>query len=543
MDVQQEHPVALGLTTAEAETRRRRGEANTGVEGTTRSYAGILRTNVFSFFNTILFVIGAALLVLGRYSDALISVGLGLINAVISAVQEIRAKRKLDRLQLLDRAAVVVVRDGREVEVAPDTVVRGDVLRVRPGDQIVVDGPLLEGRTEADESLLTGESDPVVKEPGDELRSGSLCVAGAGHQLARDVGPASYAGRLTAEARRVTTDPTPLQRRIDVRRPAGDRPDRADEQRDPRAGRAGGVQPPAGRADHGRAVRAGALRAVLPHRPRLHRRRRPDRRVRRARAAGQRRRVGQQRRRRVHRQDRDIDHRAAHAQGGRAAPAGRGGPGGDPRDVRPQRHHSEPHHRSPGSRPGVVVTTGGAVDRPRRGAVHVVAALVRAGHGRRHVGAGCAGGARPAPHHAAARERRERTHRARAARARARPGRGPVRRAARCGGRPALPALEPVAIVALADELRPDVAETISRFRADGVALKVLSGDDPRTVAALATQAGLDVGEPVPGAALDGLDDPALDRLVARRACSAASPPSTRNGSCARCAARGTTSR
>ena len=144
MDVQQEHPVALGLTTAEAETRRRRGEANTGVEGTTRSYAGILRTNVFSFFNTILFVIGAALLVLGRYSDALISVGLGLINAVISAVQEIRAKRKLDRLQLLDRAAVVVVRDGREVEVAPDTVVRGDVLRVRPGDQIVVDGPLLE---------------------------------------------------------------------------------------------------------------------------------------------------------------------------------------------------------------------------------------------------------------------------------------------------------------------------------------------------------------------------------------------------------------
>ena len=83
-------------------------------------------------------------------------------------------------------------------------------------------------------------------------------------------------------------------------------------------------------------------------------------------------------------------------------------------------------------------------------------------------------------------------------------------------GRPALPTLEPVAVVALADELRPEVAETITRFGADGVALKVLSGDDPRTVAALATQAGLDVGDPVPGAALDGLDDPALDRLVAR---------------------------
>jgi cation-transporting ATPase E len=83
-------------------------------------------------------------------------------------------------------------------------------------------------------------------------------------------------------------------------------------------------------------------------------------------------------------------------------------------------------------------------------------------------------------------------------------------------GRPALPGLDPVAIVALADELRPEVAETIARFRADAVALKVLSGDNPRTVAALATQAGLDVGEPVPGAALDGLDEQALDRLVAR---------------------------
>ena len=167
-----------GLSAAEAQERRGRGEANTAVSGTTRSYAQILRSNVFSFFNTILFVIGIALLVLGRYSDALISVGLGLVNAVISAVQEIRAKRKLDRLQLLDRAPVTVVRDGREVEVAPEEVVRGDVLRVRPGDQIVVDGPLLDGRVEADESLLTGESDPVAKDPGDELRSGSLCVGG-----------------------------------------------------------------------------------------------------------------------------------------------------------------------------------------------------------------------------------------------------------------------------------------------------------------------------------------------------------------------------
>jgi magnesium-transporting ATPase (P-type) len=104
MDLQLDHAPVTGLTEAEAEARRRRGEANTAVSGHTRSYATILRTNVFNFFNVILFVIGIALLALGRYSDALISVGLGLINAVISAVQEIRAKRKLDRLQLLDQA-------------------------------------------------------------------------------------------------------------------------------------------------------------------------------------------------------------------------------------------------------------------------------------------------------------------------------------------------------------------------------------------------------------------------------------------------------
>jgi cation-transporting ATPase E len=83
-------------------------------------------------------------------------------------------------------------------------------------------------------------------------------------------------------------------------------------------------------------------------------------------------------------------------------------------------------------------------------------------------------------------------------------------------GRPRLPALEPVGIVALADELRPDVAESVRRFTEDGVAIKVLSGDDPRTVAAIATQAGLPAGEPVAGAELDRLDDAALDRLVAR---------------------------
>jgi cation-transporting P-type ATPase E len=208
--------VPAGLSQAEAEARRRRGEGNVAVSASSRSYARILRTNVFSFFTVILFVIGAALLALGRYNDAFTSVGLGLVNAAISAVQEIRAKRKLDRLQLLGRSRVTVLRDGRETSVAQEDVVRGDVLRVRPGDQVVVDGPLLDGgRVEVDESLLTGESEPQLRGPGEDLLSGSSCVGGGGSQLARDVGASSYASRLTAEARQASTDTTPLQRRIE----------------------------------------------------------------------------------------------------------------------------------------------------------------------------------------------------------------------------------------------------------------------------------------------------------------------------------------
>ena len=103
---------------------------------------------MFNLYNTILFGIGGALLALGRYSDALISAGLGVLNAVISAVREMRAKRQLYRLQLLERSPVVVVRDGRDTEVMPEDVVRGDVVRVRSGDQLVVDGPVLEGAVE-----------------------------------------------------------------------------------------------------------------------------------------------------------------------------------------------------------------------------------------------------------------------------------------------------------------------------------------------------------------------------------------------------------
>jgi cation-transporting ATPase E len=504
-----------GLTGAEAEARRRRGEANTAVQGGSRSYAEILRTNVLSFFNLILFVIGAALLSLGRYSDALISVGLGLINAVISAAQEIRAKRKLDRLQLLDRTGVLVVRDGHEVEVPPGEVVRGDVVRVRPGDQIVVDGPLLiGGRVEADESLLTGESDPVVKHPGDELRSGSLCVAGDGHQQARDVGVHSYAGRLTAEARRATTDRTPLQRGIEfiVRLVMA-----------LTALMSGCILAQAalegfsvlrvvqitavlsGLVPYGLfflialAYTAGAVRIA-----------RCGALVQQVNAVESVSNVdvictdktgtlttGQLTLEELVPLGEHEYNESAEALGGLAhnavtanltALAIAGSLSGPVWEVRDEVPFSSSLRWS-----GMVTEAGTWV----LGAPDALAARLR--------------------QQVPAAEVTDRTGRGLRVLllARAEDPDAGLRDAA---GRPDLPMLIPVALAVLADELRADVVATVARFHADGVEVKVLSGDDPRTVAAIAARAGLAGSAPVPGADLDDLDDPALDRLVARTA-------------------------
>jgi cation-transporting ATPase E len=513
MDLRLEPAPPLGLTAAEAEARRRRGEANTAVGGATRSYAQILRVNVFSFFNTVLFVIGVALLVLGRYSDALVSVGLGLINAVISAIQEIRAKRKLDRLQLLDRARVVVVRDGREFEVTVDEVVRGDVVRVRPGDQIVVDGPLLEdGRVEADESLLTGESDPVIKNPGDDLRSGSLCVAGDGRQLARDVGAHSYAGRLTAQARQTTTDKTPLQRRIEfvVRLVIA-------------------LTVLMSGAILGQAVISGltllrtvqitaVLSGLIPYGLFLL--------------------------------------IAVAYTGGAAAIAKRGAlvqqvnavesvsnvdvVCTDKTGTLTTGQLTVAHVHALGAYDAVAVEnllgrlarsvtttnlTTAALAAALPGSAWPVRDEVPFSSSRRWSGVTTEDtswvlGAPDvlAPHlrgSAPTGVIDELTERGLRVLMLAR-GAEAGGRLHGAGGRAALPPLEPVGLVALADELRPEVAESIKRFQAGGVALKVLSGDNPRTVSALAAQAGLAGGEPVSGPALDDLDDVALDRLVAR---------------------------
>ena len=205
-----------GLSEEEATARRARGEGNDFEVEASRGYIDIVRANLFSFFNNLLFVIGAALIVLDRFYDAMTSVGLALVNAVISTAQELRAKRQLDRIALLARPTVTLVRSGSERSADPAEIVKGDIIRLKAGDQVVVDGTVVgSGQVEIDESLLTGESDSMPKRAGDDLLSGSYCVSGDGYYRAERVGRDSHANRLTASARQFVVIKTPLQRQID----------------------------------------------------------------------------------------------------------------------------------------------------------------------------------------------------------------------------------------------------------------------------------------------------------------------------------------
>lgn len=203
-----------GLTAAEVARRRAAGQGNPPARPTTRSYFQILRENVFTFVNNVLFGLGIALVLVGRPLDALVSVGVVVLNTLVSVVQEVRAKRTLDRIALLTRAKAAVVRDGQRVEVTPEELVLGDLLQLALGDQVVLDGRVLDGQLEMDESLITGESEPVAKKPGDLVYSGTFCAAGNGFYEATAIGEASLANRITTGARSFRRVLTPLEKQV-----------------------------------------------------------------------------------------------------------------------------------------------------------------------------------------------------------------------------------------------------------------------------------------------------------------------------------------
>ncbi len=204
-----------GLTAAEVAERVRLGQTNAEGAPSSRSVGEIVRRNVFTFFNGLLFVLLVAILVFGKPQDGLFGFVL-FLNMAIGIVQELRAKRTLDKLSLIAAPKVRAVRDGVVVDVPVAGVVLGDVIELRAGDQIVADGSIISASAlEVDESLLTGESRPVFKAPEDGVMSGSFCVAGTGRMVVDGVGAESYAQRLAAEAKRFRKVPSELRRGTD----------------------------------------------------------------------------------------------------------------------------------------------------------------------------------------------------------------------------------------------------------------------------------------------------------------------------------------
>jgi cation-transporting ATPase E len=210
---------ARGLSEQEALQRRATGLGNTPPAPTSRSYQQIILENVLTFINLCLFGLGITLALLGRITDALVSTLIISLNIVVSVVQEVRAKRTLDQIALLTRPTATVVRDGREREAPPEALVVGDVLKLGPGDQIVVDGRMIGDKGTqfaVDESLLTGEAELVLKKAGDLVYSGSFCASGGGYYVAERVGASSLAHHITTDARAFRRILTPLQREINL---------------------------------------------------------------------------------------------------------------------------------------------------------------------------------------------------------------------------------------------------------------------------------------------------------------------------------------
>ncbi|MFD6719770.1 HAD-IC family P-type ATPase [Streptomyces sp. NPDC060131] len=193
-----------GLTAAEVARHIARGEVNDVPVRSSRSLSEIIRANVFTRFNAIIGVLWVIMFFVAPIQDTLFGFVI-IANTGIGIIQEWRAKRTLDGLAVIGEAKPTVRRDGVSAGISTSEIVLGDLIELGPGDKVVVDGEMVEADSiEVDESLLTGEADPVLKRPGDQVMSGSFVVVGGGAFRATKVGRDAYAAQLAEEASRFT---------------------------------------------------------------------------------------------------------------------------------------------------------------------------------------------------------------------------------------------------------------------------------------------------------------------------------------------------
>lgn len=201
-----------GLSAEEVKERVSQGLVNDSEVSTGRTYADIFLKNALTPFNIVLFILGILLLVCEEPLSAVSATGIIVLNILISTIQEMRAKRRLDKITLLTRPRVTVLRDTETVEIDQTEVVKDDIVILRAGDQAVVDGAIVFCKSlEMDESLLTGESKTVKKAVDDTIYSGSNCVTGEAYYKVTQFGSESYASQMLSSAKKMTSKNTPLQ--------------------------------------------------------------------------------------------------------------------------------------------------------------------------------------------------------------------------------------------------------------------------------------------------------------------------------------------
>ena len=190
-----------GLTEEEVQERRESCEGNTVADQITKTKPQIIRDNLFTLFNFLNFLIAALLFAVGAYSNMLF-IAIIILNILIGIFQELKAKKLVDELSVLNRPTVRVRRDNEERKIALEEIVKDDLMVLASGDQICCDAVVVSGALEMNESLLTGESDAVVKEPGGELLSGSFVISGKAYARVIHVGEENYASRLASEVKK-----------------------------------------------------------------------------------------------------------------------------------------------------------------------------------------------------------------------------------------------------------------------------------------------------------------------------------------------------
>lgn len=190
-----------GLSKTEIELRKIEGLTNKTSKHVTKSYAEIIFTNLISFFNLLLITIGVLMFIAEQYSGLFFLLVL-FANITIGLVQDIRARKMVDKLRLITNPRATVVRNGIILEIDTQELVLSDILILSAGDQISIDAQIVEGLIIVNESLLTGESVPVVKNVGDKVLSGSYVTSGTARVRAIAVGRANYAEQLQNQAKR-----------------------------------------------------------------------------------------------------------------------------------------------------------------------------------------------------------------------------------------------------------------------------------------------------------------------------------------------------